>query len=276
MPARTKKGGKTPEVPHRVPMPTLQELTLEHSRRLSEIYRTRDVQLAEAFSARDARLQQLPGAAKLLQKYREALAEARHRQVAAAARAGAVRAAAFAEAGDHRSDVLHDADRARQDMDLKALADRRRDEEAVEETFREAMQKARELPDAARSRAVQDADRDRRSAENAARRGHDEALTASQRRFRDSIEDAMTTERRHGRDGDRAYYDALRLGDAAMRAAAEAAEDNLLTSLMGLEGAAEILRQWRLQSAAITIAASKAEQEEFSRFRHELSTLTFR
>ena len=257
-------------------MPTLQELTLEHSRRLSEVYRTRDVKLAEAFAARDARLQQLPGAAKLLQKYREDLTEARNRQVAADARAGALRAAALGEANDQRSDGLHDADRARQDMDLKALVDRRRDEEAAEEKFREAMQKARELPDAQRPRAVQDADRNRRSAEDAARRSHHEALTASQRQFRDSIEDAITAERRHGRDGDRAYYDALRLGDAAMRAAAEAAEHNLLTSLTGLEGATEILRQWRLQSAAVTIEASKAEQEEFSRFRHELSMLTSR
>ena len=43
-------------------MPTLQELTLAHSQRLSEVYRHRDVSLAEVQALRDAQLRALPQA----------------------------------------------------------------------------------------------------------------------------------------------------------------------------------------------------------------------
>ena len=45
-------------------MPTLQEITLAHSQRLSEIYRTRDIRLAEAQSLRDVQLRALPTTAE--------------------------------------------------------------------------------------------------------------------------------------------------------------------------------------------------------------------
>ena len=54
-------------------MPTLQEVTLAHSRRLSEIYRTRDVRIARAQSLRDVQLRALPSTAKAYEKYDEAL-----------------------------------------------------------------------------------------------------------------------------------------------------------------------------------------------------------
>jgi hypothetical protein len=257
-------------------MPTLQELTLAHSRRLSEVYRGRDERLVEAHAERDSGLQKLPGAAKHLQKYRDELAEARARQLAGDARAGAMRTADLDDASVHRSDVLEDAHRSRSSADVGALEARRREEQDADARYREALDRARALPDAQRSRALQDADRDRRSNREDARREHDDALTAAQQQYRGSVEDAITKERRQGRDTDRAYYDALRLSDAAVRAATAAAEQSLLASLIGLEGAAEILRTWRMQVATINIEAARAEQEEFSRFRHELAETTSR
>jgi hypothetical protein len=257
-------------------MPTLQELTLAHSQRLSEVHRTRDERLAKAHTERDGRLQELPGAVKHLQKYREELAEARTRQLTGDSRAGAMRVTSLTDASVHRSDVLDDAHRSRIEADLGALDARRRDEQDADAKYSEAIERARMQPDAQRSRAIQDADRERRKGREDARRGHDEALTSAQQQYRGSVEDAITKERRQGRDTDRAYYDALRLGDAAVRAATAAAEQNLLASLIGLEGAAEILRTWRLQVATINIEAARAEQEEFSRFRHELAETTSR
>lgn len=257
-------------------MPNLQVLTLGHSQRLSAIHHQRDEQLANAHADRDQRLQSLPGTARVLQKYREELADARGKQLASDARAGAMRASALDDAGVDRSDALHDAERSRQAADAGALAARGRHEEASEAKYREAVEKARTLPDPQRARALQEADRDRRSARDDARRDHDEALTAAQDQFRGTVDDAITKERRSGRDTDRAYYDALRLADAAVRAAAAAAEHTLLTSLITLEGATEILRAWRMEVAAINIEAARAEQEEFSRFRHELAGITSR
>ena len=59
----------------------------------------------------------------------------------------------------------------------------------------------------------------RRSGLDEARRAHDEALAAAQKAYRDAVDAALLDERRDGRDAERAYFDALRLGDTAMRAA---------------------------------------------------------
>jgi hypothetical protein len=257
-------------------MPTLQDLTLAHSRRLSEVYRVRDEKLADAHADRDARLHGLPGAAKHLQKYRDELADARGKQLSSDARAGAMRASSLGDAGVHRSDLLEDAHATRQATDLGALESRHHADEEHDRKHREALENARSLPDSQRSRALQEADRDRRVGMEAAKREHDHALTGGQKQFRASVEEAIKGELRSGRDTDRAYYDALRLAEAAVRAAIASAEQNLQAALMGLEGAPEILREWRLQVAAINIEAARAEQEEFSRFRRELDATTSR
>lgn len=257
-------------------MPTLQELTLAHSQRLSEVYRTRDERLAKAEAERDAKLQELSGAAKHLEKYRDALADARAKQLTSDARSGVLRASALDDASVHRSDLLEDAHRSRRAADETALRSRQRGDEAADEKYRDDVDKARTLPDSQRSRAVHDADRERRAGKEDARRAHDEALSTAQQNYRGSVDDAVILERRSGRDTDRAYYEALRLADAGVRAAVTAAEHQLLTALIGVEGATQILRGWRLEVASINIEASRAEQEEFSRFRHELAGSTFR
>jgi hypothetical protein len=90
------------------------------------------------------------------------------------------------------------------------------------------------------------------------------------------VDDAVIAERRDGRDGERGYMDAVRLGETAASAARISADHNLQAALASLDGARDILRAWRQQLAAINAETAKAEQEEFSRFRRELELVTSR
>lgn len=158
----------------------------------------------------------------------------------------------------------------RRSTDVEAVKMKRRLQDTAEAKYLAALSSAREAPDAKRSQLIQDADLARRLELEQAKRTHDETLSRSQQQYRAAVDAAVLTERRDGRDSERGYFDALRLGDAAARAAREAAEQNLLAALSGLPEAREILRAWRSQVAVIGVAAAKAEQEEFSRFRLEL------
>lgn len=254
-------------------MPTLRELTLEHSRRLSEVYRTRDVRLEEARTTRDLQLRALPSAAKAFQKYDEELASAREKHLATQGKAEAARTSAQLVATDQRNDRFEDAQLARRSADVEAVQSRRRQEDAAEAKYREALDRLREAPNGGRSGALQDADRQRRSGLDQAKRSHDETLSTSQQTYRAMVESAVTTERRDNRAGERAYFDTLRLGDAANTAARTAADQNLLAQLSVIAEAREILRTWYQQVALIRVETAKAEQEEFSRFRRELESV---
>jgi hypothetical protein len=257
-------------------MPTLQELTLAHSQRLSEVYRTRDIRVAESQASRDLQLRALPAAARAFQKYDEELASAREKQLATDAKAEAARTAALVTAIDRRSDALEDALIARRTTDVEAVTAKRRAEETAESKYLAAVAGARDLSDTQRTRALHDAERTRRADLDQARRAHDLALTTSQQRYRAGVDEAVIAERRDGRDGERGYLEAIRFGEAAARAARAAADQNLQTVLGSLDGAREVLRAWRQQLAAIKTETAKAEQEEFSRFRRDLETLTSR
>ena len=124
-----------------------------------------------------------------------------------------------------------------------------------------------------RSKALQDADRTRRLELDLAKRTHDEALTSSQQRYRTAVDDAVIGERRSGRDGERAYLEALRFGEAAARAAKTAADQTLLAALSAIDEARAILRSWRAQLSVIANETAEAETEEFSRFRSELQKI---
>ncbi len=254
-------------------MPTLQDLTLSHSQRLSEVYRTRDARLAEAQAARDLQLQALPEAARFYQKHDAELASAREKQLAVDAKAEAARTAALIAAADRRGDTLENAQMERRAADGEAVNSKRRLEDAAEAKFHAALDSARERPDTDRSRLLQDASRTRRLELEQAKRAHDEALSASQQKYRSAVDEAVISERRENRDCERAYFDALRAGDAAAGAARTAADQNLLAALSTLPEAREILRVWRHQVAVIGRDAAEAEQEEFSRFRRELQNV---
>jgi hypothetical protein len=87
------------------------------------------------------------------------------------------------------------------------------------------------------------------------------------------VDEAVIGERRGGRDGERAYLDALRLGEAAARSAKTSADQTLLAALSGIEEARAILRSWRAQLSVIANDTAEAEKAEFSRFRSELQTI---
>lgn len=254
-------------------MPTLAELTLAHSQRLSELYRTRDVRLAEAQTSRDISLRSLPAVARAYQKYDDELASTREKQLSTEAKAEAARTSTLMTAVDRRADALEDAQVARRAADVDAVKQKRRREDAAESSYLAALSSSREIPDAERSKALQDADRTRRLELDSAKRTHDEALASAQQRYRSAIDDAVTGERRSGRAGERAYLDALRLGEAAARAARTAADQTLLAALSAIDDARSILRSWRAQLSVIANETAEAEKEEFSRFRGELQKI---
>lgn len=254
-------------------MPTLRDLTLAHSQRLSEVYRTRDVRLAEAQTSRDLQLRALPPAARAYQKYDDELAVTREKQLATEAKAEAARTAMLNTAVDRRADALEDAQRDRRATDVEAVQQKRRMEDAAEAKYLAAVSSSRDTAEALRSKALQDADRTRRLELDAARRTHDEALTAAQQRYRIAVDEAVSGERRSGRDGERAYLEALRFAEAAARAARTAADQTLLSALSAIEEARAILRGWRARLSVIANETAAAEREEFSRFRGELQRI---
>lgn len=254
-------------------MPTLQEITLAHSHRLSEIYRARDVRLAQAQSLRDVHLRAIAGAAKIYANYDAELSASREKQIATETKAEAARGAALAGAVDARSDRFEDAQRARRAADTDVVAAKRRAEEVASRKYEAAIAALRELPANARDKAAQDAERARRTDLEAARKSHDDALAAAQRTYRESVDDALVDERRESRDAERAYLDALRLGEAGMRGATSTADQNLAAELLKVPEAAEVLRSWRAALATIAIETTEAEQEAFARFRRDLDAL---
>ncbi len=251
-------------------MPTLQQITLAHSQRLSELYRTRDVRLAEAQSLRDLHLRALPAAARAYQKYDDELLVAREKQLATEARAEAARSAVLLLAVDRRTDNFADAQLARRSADVDAVAAKRRGEDAANREYEAALAGLREVAARDRAKAAQDLERARIEAIALARRSHDDALAASQQRYRTAVDGALLEERRHTRDGERAYLDAITHGVTAARAARTFADQALAEALSKLPEAAEAWRSWRAELTTIAAHTRQAEQEAFSRFRRDL------
>ena len=254
-------------------MPTLQEVTLAHSQRLSEIYRSRDLRIAQAQSLRDAQLRGAAGAVKIYAQYDAELSAAREKQIATESKAEAARNAALLAVTEHRSDQFEDAQLARRAVDIDVVAAKRRAEDAAARKYDAAIANLRELPFNNRDKAAQDAERARRAELDAARKAHDDGLAASQQAYREAIEAALVAERRDSRDAERGYLDALRLGDAAMRGAKSAADQNLAAALLKVSEAAEMLRSWRAALATIARETSEAEHEAFARFRRDLESI---
>ena len=240
-------------------MPTLQELTLAHSRRLSEVYRTRDIRLAEAQASRDLQLRALAAAGKAYQKYDDDVLGAREKQLATEAKAEAARTAALLTAVDRRADDLEDAQLARRAADVDAVRSKRRMEDAAEAKYLAVLARSHELPHAQRAKTLQDADRLRRLELDIAHRTHDDTLATSQQGYRTSVDEAVLHERRDGRDAERAYLEAVRFGEAAARAAKTAADETLLAALQALPDAREIVRVWQEQVSVIGADTAEAE-----------------
>lgn len=254
-------------------MPTLQDVTLRHSQRLSELYRTRDVRIAEAQVLRDAQLRDLPAAAKAYQKYDDELMAAREKQIATGAKAEAARSSSLLIAIDRRGDRLEDAHLARRNADANAIATRRRAEDAASRKYEAAIAGLRDLQPRDRPKAAQEAERDRRAELDAARRAHDDALAVAQQQYRAAVDEALIDERRTGRDGERAYLDAVRLDETAAVGATAFADQALAEALSKIPEAREAMRAWREQLKVIAAETKLAEAEAFSRFRRDLDAI---
>lgn len=254
-------------------MPTLQEITLAHSQRLSQIYRTRDVRIAEAQSLRDLQLRALAAAKKAYEKYDDELSVAREKQLATESKAEAARSAALLIVVDRRTDRFEDAQMARRSADVDAIASKRRAEDAANRKYEAAIADLSEVAVRDRSKAAQEAEHARIADLALARRTHDEALAAAQERYRASVDEALLAERRDARAGERAYLDAITLGGAAARGAKTFADQELAEALGKLPEAGEVLRSWRAVLTTLASETKQAEKEAFSRFRRDLESV---
>jgi hypothetical protein len=254
-------------------MATLQDVTLTHSHRLSEIYRTRDIRIAQAQSLRDLQLRALPAAARAFETYDDELSVAREKQLATDGKAEAARSAALLVAVDRRTDHFEDAQIARRSADVDAVQSRRRAEDTANAKYAAALAGLLEVAPKDRARAAADAERARRTELDQARSAHDDALAASQKKYRLAVDAALVDERRDSRDGERAYLEAITLGTTGARAAKSSADQNLAEALAKLPEAGELLRSWRAELTTIAAETKAAETEAFSRFRRDLATL---
>lgn len=254
-------------------MPTLQQITLAHSRALSEIHQQRDMRLAEAHAVRDTQLRALPAAAKAYQKYDEELTSAREKLLISDAKAGTARHFALLSAIDRRSDRLEDAVSARRSADTRATDAKRSTDADADRKYDMAMAGLRDAPPGDRQKVAQLAERARRNERDEAARSQTIALAASQDNYRGEVDRALIAEFRDSREGERAYLEALGLGDAVARGAQSAADQNLADALSRIPEAREILRSWRQQLATIVAESKEAEAEAFARFRLDLDSL---
>jgi hypothetical protein len=254
-------------------MPTLQEVTLAHSRRLSDIARTREIRIAQAHAARDTSLRDLPATVKAYQKYDDELAAARSKHVVADAKAEAARHLALLSAIENRAERLDDAHAARRAADTSAMESRRKNDFAADRKYDSVMAGLREMPSADRNKIAQEAARARRTERESARVAHDDALEEAQLHYRGAVDRAMLAEYRESREGERAYLEALGLSEATAAGARTAADQDLADALSQIPEALEVLRSWRQQLATIVAESKSAEAEAFERFRLELESV---
>lgn len=256
-------------------MPTLQDVTLEHSRRLSEIHKARELEGAEAVLRRDVHLRSLASAGKAYAQFDAEVASARDKRTATEQKAAAARVAVLDGAIDHRGEGLDDADAARRAADLAAMDARLQAEGDAERKYRDVLSAAGPTsPLAERQRMAREAERARRAELEAAQKAYADALVGGQSGYRSGVDKAVLDERRVAREADRAYADAVRLADVALRAAVAAAERVLNNSLSSLADAREVVAACRDELAAITESTRRAEKEEFDRFRRELDRVS--
>ncbi len=252
-------------------MPTLQDVTLAHSRRLSDIHKAREAEAADAVLRRDVHLRSLKSASKAYAEFDEDVASAREKRAATEQKAAAARLAVLDRAIATRGEGLDGADAARRAADLAAMETRLRAEGAAERKYRDVMSAAGPtLPLPERQRMAREADRARRAELEAAQRAYADAMIAAQAGYRTGVDTAVIDERRVAREADRAYTEAVRLADVALRTAVAAAERPLNTSLWTLEDARDVVAACRQEIATVTESTRRLESDEFDRFRRDL------
>jgi len=249
-------------------MPTINEITEAHSKRISRLAQHRDARLRGAADARDRDLRALPAAARLYEAFDAQIADARSRQITTDAKAESARAGAMEEESGKLAAALAEAHAVRRDADVAAFEKRRKTDDDTEREFILA------IGDAAAAPASTKAQQARAEKLEKSKREFDTALAANQERFRKSRDAALAAESRGSRDADRAFSAATRVTESSMKAARATAEQALTRALAALpEGAAEFA-EWRKETAAIVADYRRAEDEAFARFHREVQALT--
>jgi hypothetical protein len=248
-------------------MPTLNQITEAHSKRLSRITQTRDSRLRDAVDTRDRDLRALPAAVRLYESFDERIADARDKQRSSDAKAEAVRAGAMQDVGDQLAASLEAAHRVRRDADVAAFQKRRQVEEDAEHEFILAIGAAASQPASSQAQKV------RAEKMTKAKKEFDAALAAAHEQFRASRDAALVAESRGSRDADRAFAATSRVGEASTKAARATAEQELARALMAIPAAAAEFADWRKETALIVADYKREETEEFERFHREVRAL---
>lgn len=244
-------------------MTTLQDITLAHSRRISQIHQDRDRRLAEATLVRDAQLRGIPAAARAQREFDDSVSAARARQHTADAKAEDARNAAILGALETRARTIEEVSAARRDADLDALAARRKAEEDAEREFLLALAGAPSQPS-------EQAQRARAEKFERARRQFEAAQAAAEDEFRLARDVAEREESNAGRAADQKRAAANAANATAARREIAAAEQAFHDALDALTDAAPVIAAWRSRTGAIRDAARRAEDEEFERFQESL------
>jgi hypothetical protein len=251
---------------------TLQEVTLAHSQRISALHQRRDAGLRDALLTRDAHLRQLPAAQEHYAQLDLALAKALNDKQETESKAAVARANSLETSGNTRSEALAAALGKRKATDLEVLARRRTAEAAAEQDFRDRISAI--SPTATlelRQRTMQEADRERRQALEAAKAEHEEGIAKSLATHRDEVDRALAAERRSEQTADQSHAAALRVAAASYNSAIAAAERTHLTRLGQIPEARAQLTAFEQAVARIRRDAVDEEEGLFVRFREELT-----
>jgi hypothetical protein len=253
-------------------MPTVQEVTLAHSRRLSEIHQRRDRDMAEANSRRDRDLAAVPTAKPALDRHREAVRAATATHDAQTAAATVRRDGEIARARSERSSAIEAAEHARRAADLASAETRLAAERAAEEAFQKAVSRITATTPLAERRRIQDeAERVRREALDKARRDHDARLATADAQRIIAVNQAVRSSDSIERTADLTHENAVRAADSGRRLASQAAADRLVGELQEIPDAKRILDAFRDVASGILSRARADERAEFERLRRELA-----
>jgi hypothetical protein len=250
---------------------TLQEVTLAHSRRISELHQRRDGDLRDALLTRDAHLRQLPAAQEHYAQLDLALAKALNDKQETESKAAVARANALEAFGNTRSQALAAALGKRKATDLDTLERRRSAEAAAEKAFRDRISAiSPTAPLELRQKTMQEADRERRQALEAARVEHEKGIAKSLATHRKEVDAALAAERSSELMADQSHAAAVKVAAASYNAAIAAAERTHLTRLGQIPEARAQLTAFEQAVARIRRDAADEEERLFERFREEL------
>lgn len=247
-------------------MPTLTDVTEQHSKRISGITHRRDARLRDAVDARDRILRSIAACGRFYQAFDDGVASALAKRRATDARAEAARSAAFQNNGDQLADALAAAQAARRDADAAAFEKRRQVEADAEHEFILALAAGPAGPST-------EAQQLRAEKLERARRQFDEARAAAQEQFRHARDAALIAESRGSRDAERAFATAARVNEASANSERAAAEQTLARALARIPEAIGEFEVWRKQTATILADYKREEAEEFERFHREMEAL---